>query len=134
MIALTCQYFIYLLNKRYSHKSCIILGAITLTLGLFTFGLTENIVLLAFAIIVFTMGEMLVFTTIDIRIDEITDKYNKGAYYSLLGLQNIGSLLAPVIGGLIITQFKSGMLIFSILSLITSFSIVLFYKSNKIKI
>ncbi|MGE6950369.1 hypothetical protein [Staphylococcus hominis] len=77
---------------------------------------------------------MLVFTTIDIRIDEITDKYNKGAYYSLLGLQNIGSLLAPVIGGLIITQFKSGMLIFSILSLITSFSIVLFYKSNKIKI
>ena len=84
--------------------------------------------------IVFTMGEMLVFTTIDIRIDEITDKYNKGAYYSLLGLQNIGSLLAQVIGGLIITQFKSGMLIFSILSLITSFSIVLFYKSNKIKI
>ncbi|HDH4260574.1 TPA: MFS transporter [Staphylococcus aureus] len=134
VIALTCQYFIYLLNKRYSHKSCIILGAITLTLGLFTFGLTENIVLLAFAMIVFTMGEMLVFTTIDIRIDEITDKYNKGAYYSLLGLQNIGSLLAPVIGGLIITQFKSGMLIFSILSLITSFSILLFYKSNKIKI
>ncbi|WP_371266482.1 hypothetical protein, partial [Mycobacteroides abscessus] len=68
VIALTCQYFIYLLNKRYSHKSCIILGAITLTLGLFTFGLTENIVLLAFAMIVFTMGEMLVFTTIDIRI------------------------------------------------------------------
>ncbi|URE71308.1 hypothetical protein M8Z31_12535 (plasmid) [Staphylococcus epidermidis] len=49
-------------------------------------------------------------------------------------INDIGSLLAPVIGGLIITQFKSGMLIFSILSLITSFSIVLFYKSNKIKI
>ena len=31
--------------------------AITLTLGLFTFGLTENIVLLAFAMIVFTMGK-----------------------------------------------------------------------------
>nr|WP_258458182.1 MFS transporter [Staphylococcus aureus] len=132
IVALTCQYFIYLLSKRYSQKLCILLGAIVLTFGLFTIGLTENIFLLTFSMIVFTIGEMLMFTTMDIRIDEITDEQNKGSYYSLLGLQNIGSLLAPIIGGLVITQFHSGIIIFSIISLITSLSIIFIYKSNRV--
>lgn len=80
--------------------------------------------------VVFTLGEMSVFTMIDIRIDEISSVTHKGSYYSLAGLQNIGALSAPLIGGVLIDNITKGVLLFGILSLISLCSVIFFRRSN----
>lgn len=127
---ITCQLFVYKFSQIVSIKTCIIIGAFMMPLGLFFIGVLENTLLQSVSMVVFTLGEMSVFTMIDIRIDEISSVTHKGSYYSLAGLQNIGALSAPLIGGVLIDNITKGVLLFGILSLISLCSIIFFRRSN----
>lgn len=132
---ITCQYLVFKFSKITSITYSITVGAILLPIGLFLLGTLDNIILLSVAMIIFTLGEMLVYTMIDIRIDEISEPQHKGSYYSLSGLQNIGSLLAPLIGGILLDHINNGILLFSILSIISVMSVIFFkisHRSNKV--
>ena len=48
----------------------------------------------------------------DIRIDALSNDNFKGTYYSLAGLQNLGALLAPIIGGVCLDIIQQGWIIF----------------------
>lgn len=127
---MTSQYLIFKFSKITSIKFSIILGSILLPIGLFLVGTLDNIILQSFSMIIFTLGEMLVFTMIDIRIDDLSDINSKGSYYSLSGLQNIGALLSPIIGGVLLDKISNNIELFGILSLISTSSIIFFIKSN----
>lgn len=129
---ITCQFFVYFFSKRTSIKTAMITGAALLPMSLFVLGTVDDIIFKCIAMVVFTLGEMLVFTMMDIRIDELSDCNYKGTYYSLAGLQNLGALLVPIIGGLCLDRIQQDWLLFGLLSIITSFSILFFYKSNKL--
>jgi len=64
-------------------------------IGLFFMGTLNHFLFQAFAMILFTIGEMLVFTMVDIRNDEISEKDYKGSYYSLAGLQKNRRTFSP---------------------------------------
>ena len=72
------------------------------------------------------------FTMMDIRIDALSNDNFKGTYYSLAGLQNLGALLAPIIGGVCLDIIQQGWIIFGLLSIITSFSILFSIKVIKL--
>lgn len=128
---LTCQYFVFKFSQITSIKTAIIAGSTLMPIGLFFMGTLSNFVFQATAMILFTLGEMLVFTMIDIRIDEISEKDYKGSYYSLAGLQKIGALLAPLIGGVLLDKINNSIELFSILSIISLISVVFFIMSYK---
>ncbi|MEJ7146004.1 MFS transporter [Staphylococcus capitis] len=129
---ITCQFFVYVFSKRASIKTAMITGAFLLPVSLFALGIIDDVILKCISMVVFTLGEMLVFTMMDIRIDALSNDNFKGTYSSLAGLQNLGALLAPIIGGVCLDIIQQGWIIFGLLSIITSFSILFFYKSNKI--
>ena len=79
--------FVYFFSKRTSIKTAMITGAALLPMSLFVLGTVDDIIFKCIAMVVFTLGEMLVFTMMDIRIDELSDCNYKGTYYSLAGLQ-----------------------------------------------
>lgn len=128
---LTCQYFVFKFSQITSIKTAIISGSTLMPIGLFFMGALGNFVFQALAMILFTLGEMLVFTMIDIRIDEISEKDYKGSYYSLVGLQKIGALLAPLIGGALLDKISNSIELFSILSITSLISVVFFIMSYK---
>lgn len=128
---LTCQYFVYKFSQITTIKTAIIIGSILMPTGLFFMGSLNTILLQCLSMVLFTLGEMLVFTMIDIRIDEISEDSYKGGYYSLAGFQKVGALLAPIIGGALLDKISNGMTLFGILSLISLTSIIFFIVSYK---
>ncbi|MBF7019459.1 MFS transporter [Staphylococcus sp. 18_1_E_LY] len=128
---LTCQYFIYKIGNKVPTKNAVMIGGTLLPIGLFLLGTMTHIVLLVVAMFIFTIGEMFVFTMLDIRIDEISQEGLKGSYYSLAGLQNFGGLVAPLLGGYLLDVTQHGFILFGILAIITFMSVWMFSLSKK---
>ncbi|MDP9698053.1 Predicted arabinose efflux permease, MFS family [Paenibacillus polysaccharolyticus] len=86
----------------------LILGNLLVAASLLLFGLAEGIVLMMISVILFTVGEVLLFTMMDMLIDRIAKPEWKGTYFGTIGFNNIGNVAAPVIGGLLLSQFGAG--------------------------
>ncbi|MDT0122705.1 MFS transporter [Paenibacillus sp. RRE4] len=86
----------------------LILGNLLVSASLLLFGLAEGIVLMMVSVILFTIGEVLLFTMMDMLIDRIAKPEWKGTYFGTIGFNNIGNVAAPVIGGLLLSQFGAG--------------------------
>lgn len=123
---LTCQYFVFKFSRWTSLKLAIIVGGILMPIGLFFMGVMDQILLQGLAMVLFTLGEMLVFTMVDIRIDELSEDNYKGSYYSLAGLQKVGALFAPIFGGVLLDYLHNSIELFGILALI-SFACIIFF-------
>lgn len=130
---LVIQYFVYKLGEVISTTTCLIIGSACLSIGLLLFGQSEHILFLIGAMVIFTAGEVLLFTMIDVHIDEICEDHEKGTYFALSGVSSIGKIVGPSLGGLLLDTFNGGSFVFLILSLITVLAIPFFYVSNKIK-
>lgn len=129
---LVIQYFVYKLGEMISTTSCLIIGSLCLSLGLFLFGQSEHILFLIFSMVIFTAGEVLVFTMVDVHIDEICEDHEKGTYFALSGVSSIGKIAGPSLGGFLLDSLNGGMFVFMIISAITVLAVPSFYFSNKI--
>lgn len=126
------QYFVYKLGEVISTTSSLIIGSVLLSVGLFFFGQSPHIFMLIIAMVIFTAGEVLVFTMIDIHIDEMAEEHEKGTYFALSGVKSIGRIAGPSMGGLLLDSL-SGSMVFSVISVITILAVPSFYLSNKIR-
>jgi MFS family permease len=86
----------------------LILGNLLVATSLFLFGIAEGVMLLMISVILFTVGEVLMFTMMDVLIDRIAKPEWKGTYFGTIGFNNLGSVMAPILGGLLLTQFGTG--------------------------
>ncbi|WP_203247752.1 MFS transporter [Sporosarcina beigongshangi] len=129
---LVIQYFVYRLGEVISTASCLIIGSLCLSLGLFLFGQSGNILFLIFSMVIFTAGEVLVFTMVDVHIDEICEDHEKGTYFALSGVSSVGKIAGPSLGGFLLDSLDGGAFVFIIISLITVLSVPSFYLSNKV--
>ncbi|MBB6024211.1 MFS family permease [Paenibacillus sp. JGP012] len=83
----------------------LILGNLLVSASLLLFGMAQGITLMMVSVILFTVGEVLLFTMMDMLIDRIAKPEFKGTYFGTIGFNNIGNVAAPVIGGLLLSQF-----------------------------
>jgi MFS family permease len=98
----------------------LILGNICVAFSMLLFGLDGGILLLMFGVIVFTIGEVLLFTMMDMLIDVIAKPEFKGTYFGTIGFNNLGNVMAPVLGGLLLDQYgNQGLAVFIPLMLTT---------------
>lgn len=130
---LIIQYFVYKLGERISTTASLMIGSGMLSLGLLIFGQSPNIFVLILAMIIFTAGEVLVFTMVDIHIDSMCEDHEKGTYFALTGVKSIGRIIAPSLGGVLLDQIGSGAAVFFIISIITVLSVPSFWISSKMK-
>ncbi|MFF2754709.1 MFS transporter [Psychrobacillus sp. NPDC058041] len=127
------QYFVYRLGEIISTTTSLIIGSVLLSAGLFFFGQSEHILMLIIAMIIFTAGEVLVFTMVDIHIDGMCEEHEKGTYFALSGVKSIGKIAGPSMGGFLLDSLNGGAMVFIIISVITMLSIPSFYLSNKMR-
>ncbi|MEK4487679.1 MFS transporter [Psychrobacillus sp. FSL H8-0484] len=130
---LVIQYFVYKLGETISTTTSLMIGSGLLSVGLFFFGLSEHIFILIISMIIFTTGEVLVFTMVDIHLDGMCADHEKGTYFALSGVKSIGGIAGPILGGVLLDSLDSGVLVFTIIGFITLLAIPSFYFSSKIQ-
>ncbi|WP_150271598.1 MDR family MFS transporter [Paenibacillus tepidiphilus] len=86
----------------------LILGNICVAMSMLLFGIASGVTILMISVVLFTIGEVLLFTMMDMLIDRIARPEWKGTYFGTMGFNNLGNVLAPVLGGLLLDEFGAG--------------------------
>lgn len=108
LTVLVIQFPIVRVASKFPPVVPLILGNVLVATSLFLFGIAEGVMLLMISVILFTIGEVLMFTMMDVLIDRIAKPEWKGTYFGTIGFNNLGSVMAPILGGLLLTQFGTG--------------------------
>ncbi|MEO2203520.1 MFS transporter [Paenibacillus pabuli] len=133
MTVLIVQYPIVQTAKKYSPIASLIVGNILIAGSLLLFGWAEGLVLLFISVILFTIGEVLLFTMMDLFIDRIAKPENKGIYFGTIGFNHLGSVVAPVFGGLLLGYFgaENGVSVFVPLALATALGLPFLWRARQ---
>ena len=95
----------YAIGKRISHEhlNLWLAGGLSLfIIGLAGFALSTTIVFWVIAMVIFTLGEIIVFPAEYMFIDKIAPPHLRGMYYGAQNLANVGAALGPVLCGLVL--------------------------------
>ncbi len=129
---LVLQYPLAKLMKRFSSLTALKAGCLLFGLGLFGFGLFDNLFMLALSMVVFTAGEILCFVIGDVLIGEIAPEHLRGAYYGASGFAFIGQSVCAWFGGILLNLlgFGQGPVIFAILMLLAFLAFPFFQRGQ----
>lgn len=127
------QYPLLSISKRYSSLTSMAFGILAIAISLFGISFTSSNWSLILWVIIFTIGEVLIFTITDYFVDEISPAHLKGTYFGAMSFTNIGQVIGPSLGGALLGYFGSvnGHLAFIVISFfcIVGFPLVLMAKS-----
>lgn len=98
-IVIIVQYPLLKLSKRYSPILSILLGNIVCSLSLAGFGFTDSIPSWMIMVVLFTLGEVFMFSMTDMFMDSIAKPNMRGTYFGAMGFTQIGSVIGPSLGG-----------------------------------
>ena len=111
--------------RRLSPFQAVAIGALLTAAGTLGFGLTENHALLILAMVVLSIGEVMISPAEFLMIDGIAPASRRGAYHGAMGFNAIGSAAGPAIGGWLLVAF-GGAVAFGVLAAIALLAIVAF--------
>jgi MFS family permease len=120
---LIVQYPVTRIGKKYSPLVSIMFGTVTVSLGLLGFGMLNSVPLLFACAVLFTIGEVLMFSMTDLFIDQIAVPHLKGTYFGAMGFSGLGGVIGPWLGGLLLDYYgyASGAVVFSYLAALCAF-------------
>ncbi|MFJ5964981.1 MDR family MFS transporter [Bacillus sp. NPDC093026] len=137
VVVIVVQYPLLLIAKRYSTILSLTAGNVLIAGSLFAIAFSQSLGTLAFIIVIFTIGEVLLFAMMDLFIDNIAKPEVKGSYFGAVGFSQLGSVIGPWVGGMCIDFFGAAnpLSIFSVLSIITiagvPFLLIGYYRLRK---
>ncbi|QED46497.1 MDR family MFS transporter [Cytobacillus dafuensis] len=116
---ITIQYPLLTIGKKYSPLTSIMLGSILTSLGLMGFGLAKGMLSWVIVMILFTAGEVLMFSMTDLFMDNIAKPHLRGTYFGAMGFTQIGNVIGPALGGFLLDTYgyDKPILVFGLLSL-----------------
>ncbi|MBS4191871.1 MFS transporter [Bacillus sp. FJAT-49705] len=102
---ITIQYPLLTIGKRYSPLTSIMLGSILTSLGLIGFGLAKGMFSWVIVIVLFTAGEVLMFSMTDLFMDNIAKPHLRGTYFGAMGFTQMGNVIGPALGGFLLDTY-----------------------------
>ncbi|WP_411346751.1 MDR family MFS transporter [Paenibacillus sp. WLX1005] len=90
--------------SHFSPAVSLITGNVLICIGLVLYGMCTSLTEFLIVTILFTMGEVLLFTMMDVFIDRIAQPEWKGTYFGTIGFNNLGNVLAPIMGGMLLDR------------------------------
>lgn len=122
---LIIQFPLVRLASRFSPVVPLIAGNVCVASSLLLFGAFPYLWTMFLAVILFTIGEVLMFTMTDLLIDRIAKPGLRGTYFGMFGFNNLGNVLAPLLGGFLLEGLgaERSVLIFAIIALTTAFGL-----------
>ncbi|MFJ7645957.1 MDR family MFS transporter [Lysinibacillus sp. NPDC097279] len=126
-VVLLLQLPISIFSERFSSSTILLIGIVFFAVGLTLFGISTNYSLFICAMIIFTIGEIFAFPTMNVMIDEIAPDTQKATYLGASQFKNLGGFIGPIIGGWLLTHYIDAMFaVIAVLVLCSS----LFYRSK----
>ncbi|OWV38638.1 MFS transporter [Bacillus spizizenii] len=121
IVVLTTQFPIVHFAKRFSPLCSLMLGNVMVSISMAIFTISHGVSSLVMIVVTFTIGEVLLFSMMDLFVDQIAKPGLKGTYFGAIGFSQLGNVIGPWIGGICIDLFGAGrpIFIFSVLSGIT---------------
>ncbi|EAV3944761.1 MFS transporter [Salmonella enterica] len=101
---IVAQFPLLRLLQRFSTGSRLLFGLFLMLLAqlLFAFSPAHLFLMLALATIILSLGELIVFPTFSVEVDQLTPDTLRGSYFGAANLYLLGSALAPLYGGLML--------------------------------
>lgn len=121
VVVLIVQFPIVRFASRFSPALPLIVGNLLIAISMLVFGSFHQIWAFMLGVVIFTVGEVLMFTMTDVLVDRIAKPDLRGTYFGMFGFNNLGNVLAPLLGGLLLNSMgaASAALIFAVLALTT---------------
>ncbi|WP_195258086.1 MDR family MFS transporter [Bacillus paralicheniformis] len=121
LAVLVVQYPIVHIAKRFSPILSLIAGNVLISGSLFSLSFFHDLWSIVLIIIVFTIGEVLLFSMMDLLVDRIARPELKGTYFGAIGFTQLGSVIGPWAGGMLLDAFgaEKPFFTFAILSAVT---------------
>lgn len=107
-------------------------GSLIFALGYLGIAFFPSTLGLILSMVVLTIGEILVFPTNNILLDQLAPEGMRGTYFGAGGLRNLGNSVGPVLGGWILGQW-SGRTLFLFIAIIVAGSSLLFFRGSKVQ-
>jgi len=121
------------LVERYKPMQVMNIGAGFMVLGLLLCSFIHGWIIAILAIIMLTLGEILIFPSNSLMIDQLAPDHLRGTYFGAGQFRKIGNFLGPVMGGFLLSHYH-GQIMFWTISLIVLGSIVFFMMGNRTQV
>lgn len=122
------------LLQRYSSGGRLLIGMLLMLAAqfLFSFSPLSSFFALGIATVILSLGELIVFPTFSVAVDQITPDAVRGSYFGAANLYSLGSALAPLYGGLMLDHL-GGRALFLGLAALCALIMVLQGSANALK-
>lgn len=130
---LIIQFPLVRLASRFSPVVPLFAGNVCVASSLLLFGAFPYLWTMFLAVILFTIGEVLMFTMTDLLIDRIAKPGLRGTYFGMFGFNNLGNVLAPLLGGFLLEGLgvDRSVQIFAIIALTTAFGLPFLFLGHR---
>ncbi|WEK33387.1 MAG: MFS transporter [Candidatus Pseudomonas phytovorans] len=105
----------YLIGRRISRQRLmpwLLAGMALFIAGLLGFSLADSVLVWCLAMLVFTLGEIIVIPAEYMFIDLIAPEHLRGVYYGAQNLSNLGAALGPVMVGFVLVHLWPGVIFY----------------------
>lgn len=123
------QYPVTLVMNKFTTSNSFIIGSTIFGFSFLLFAFSNEDYLFYLAMLLFTLGEIILSPLSSVLIDKIAPENQKGAYFGAYNLSFFGSSLGPVIGGSIF-QFTNGVILYLFITIASICMLFLFFVSS----
>ncbi|SFX20516.1 Na+/melibiose symporter [Thermoactinomyces sp. DSM 45891] len=129
---LVFQYPVVRIAQKFSPYTVLIVGSLCICASNLSIAFISHFFALGIVIILFTIGEILIFTLTDALVDSIAKPELKGTYFGAMGFSQLGNVLSPIVGGWLLSYFGAGqpLIIFGVLVLVTLLGVPLLLRAK----
>lgn len=117
--------------ERFKTMQVMMAGAVFLSAGMLAFGFVTGWYTGIMAILLVTIGEILIFPSSSYLVDQLATDELRGTYFGAAQFRRIGHFIGPIAGGFLLKEAGSHIL-FTVVSLAVLCSILFFIKGNKV--
>ncbi|WP_454191662.1 MDR family MFS transporter [Paenibacillus sp. Marseille-Q7038] len=107
VVVLIVQYPLVRTFRKLPPAVSLMVGNVFVAGSFILFGMSDSWWAMLAGVVIFTIGEVLMFTLMDLLVDRIAKPELKGTYFGMIGFNNLGNVLAPLIGGALLTHFTA---------------------------
>jgi MFS family permease len=92
----------------------ILIGNALYALGDLGYAFANGWAVFIISMVIFTLGEILTYTSSDVMIDRLAPEAMRGAYYGAKSFSNLGHFVGPWVGGILLAQYSGSTLFMTV--------------------
>ncbi|WP_164931563.1 MDR family MFS transporter [Longirhabdus pacifica] len=131
IVVIALQYPITRWAERFNPLRNVVLGSILLAISEVGFAYVGTWTLFILAMVVFTIGEILIVPSEYVMVDRITPDAMRGTYYGAHSFNGFGNFIGPWFGGVLLTVY-GGTTMFNVFGVVALLSIFFFWYGQRL--